>query len=226
LIRNIFLFTEQQGGLSVGSLIMSIINQVQMGDIWGIILAAGESKRMGSPKLLLTFRGKTMIENVIGNVKESAVDNILVVLGAYGEGLLGLVANSCVRYCYNDNYKEGMLSSVKCGFNNLPADFDAVLVFQGDQPMITQAVINAVIDAYRSSGRGIVVPVYKKKRGHPILINHKYRYEIEKLDMREGLRSLAYQFSDDVMEVETEDPGILRDIDTCEDYKKEINQMQ
>jgi molybdenum cofactor cytidylyltransferase len=91
-----------------------------MGEIWAIILAAGESKRMGSPKMLLMFNGRTMIENVIANVSESKASKILVVLGAYRDALVKLIEKLAVRYCYNDNYKEGMLSSVQCGFRNLP----------------------------------------------------------------------------------------------------------
>ena len=197
-----------------------------MGRLWSIILAAGESRRMGFPKMLLTFNGRTMMENVIGNVTGSNVDNTMVVLGADRDMLIDLVEKFSVKHCYNDNYKEGMLSSVKCGFRNLPADFEAVLVFQGDQPLITPKVINTVIEAYRLSGKGIIIPVFEKKRGHPLLISRKYRNEIEKLDTREGLRTLAYQFSDDVLEVETDDSGILRDFDTYEEYKKEINQIQ
>lgn len=199
---------------------------ISIGGLWGLILAAGESKRMGFPKMLLTFNGRTMIENVIGNVTRSDIDNTMVVLGADRDTLIELVGKSPVKYCYNDNYKEGMLSSVKCGFRNLPSDFEAVLVFQGDQPLIFPKAINTVIEAYRYSGKGIVIPVYKNKRGHPLLIDRKYRNEIEKLDAHEGLRSLAYQFSDDVLEVETDDSGILRDFDTYDDYKKKINQIQ
>jgi molybdenum cofactor cytidylyltransferase len=197
-----------------------------MGELWAIILAAGESKRMGFPKMLLTFKGNTMIENVIANVTESEVDNTLVVLGANSDSLVELIKKSSVKYCYNDNYKEGMLSSVKCGLRNLPLDLDAVLVFQGDQPLITPKTINTVIHAYLLSGNGIVIPVYEKKRGHPILIDRKYRDELEKLEAREGLRSLAYKFSYDVLEVDTNDSGIIRDFDTYEEYKKEINQIQ
>jgi molybdenum cofactor cytidylyltransferase len=181
---------------------------------------------MGFPKMLLTFNGKPMLENVIVNVTGSDVDNTMVVLGAEKDKLIKLVEKSSVKHCYNDNYKEGMLSSVKCGFRNLPPDFEAVLIFQGDQPLITPNVINTIIKAYRSSDKGIVIPVYEKKRGHPLLIDRKFRDKIKKLDTREGLRSMAYQFSDDVLEVETDDPGILRDFDTYEEYKKEINQIQ
>ena len=197
-----------------------------MGELWSIILAAGESKRMGSPKMLLMFKGRTMIENVIENVSGSEIINILVVLGSDKEILTEVVGKFNVKHCFNDNYIEGMLSSVQCGFRNLPSDFEAVMIFQGDQPLITPKTINKVIEAYRLTGKGIVIPVYKKKRGHPLLINRKYSKEIKKLDAHEGLRSLAYRFPEDVMEVETDDPGILKDIDTYEEYWKEINQKK
>lgn len=193
-----------------------------MREIWAVILAAGESKRMGLPKMLLTFSGRTMIEKVITNVSESKIDKIIVVLGAYREALVELISKLPVKYCYNDNYKKGMLSSVQCGFRNLSSVCRAVLVFQGDQPLITSNAINEVIEAYLSSGKGIVIPVYKNRRGHPLLIDIKYRDEIEKLNPDKGLRSLAYRFSDDVIEVNTNESGVLTDIDTYEQYKKGI----
>jgi molybdenum cofactor cytidylyltransferase len=197
-----------------------------MGDIWAVILAAGESKRMGFPKMFLTFNGKTMIENVISNVLGSAVVNTLVVLGAEKDSLIELIGKLPVLYCYNDKYKEGMLSSVKCGFRNLPSDYRAVLVFQGDQPFITPEAINTVINAYLYSGSGIVIPTFKNKRGHPLLIDSKYKGEIEKLCDSKGLRSLADKFSDDVLEVDTNESGILKDFDTYKEYEMEINQIQ
>jgi len=196
-----------------------------MGEIRAIILAAGESKRMGFPKMLLDFNGKTMLERVIENVKSSDVNQIVVVLGAEKDKLLKLVDNMSVSYCYNEHYKKGMLSSVKCGVETTPGDCDAVLVFQGDQPFISAEVINKVIQGFRSSGKGLVIPVCKKRRGHPLLISRNYLEKIALLDDHEGLRSLAYLHSDDVFEVETNDPAILRDFDTYDEYKKEINQI-
>ena len=193
-----------------------------MGAIRSIILAAGESKRMGFPKMLLMFNGKTMIENVLDNVTESDSDSILVVLGAGRYDLIDIVSKYDVKHCYNINYREGMLSSVQCGFKNLPPDTEAVLVFQGDQPFITPEVINSVIDAYRSSGKGIIIPVYKGKRGHPLLLDSKYKDQINTLDPDKGLRSVTYIHSSDIFEVETDEPGILRDFDTYDDYNKEI----
>ena len=196
-----------------------------MAEIWAIILAAGESKRMGSPKMLLPFMGITIIENVIANVSGSKVDNIMVVLGADRDSIVKLIRTKAVNYCYNENYKDGMLSSVLCGFRNIPIGHSAVLVFQGDQPLITPNAINSVIEVYLSSGKGIVIPVYESKRGHPILIDRKYRNEIQKLNPAEGLRSLALKYSDDVLEVNTDVAGILRDFDTYDEYKNEINKI-
>lgn len=197
-----------------------------MGGIWAIILAAGESRRMGFPKMLLNFKGKTMIETVIGNIKSSGLANIIVVLGANHHLLTEIVVAESVKYCYNNYYQDGMLSSVKCGFRNLPSDMEAAIVFQGDQPLIKPSVISCLIDSFRTSGKGIIMPVFENKRGHPLLISCRYRNEVDKLDAHFGLRSLAYQFPDDVLEVETEEPGILRDFDTYGDYIKEITQNQ
>jgi molybdenum cofactor cytidylyltransferase len=197
-----------------------------MDAIWSIILAAGESKRMGFPKMLLQFNGKTMIENVLENVAGSVSDGILVVLGAGRKDLMSLASKYDVKYCYNKNYREGMLSSVQCGFKNLPPDARAILVFQGDQPFITPSVINKVVGAYRSSGKGIIIPVYNGKRGHPLLLDSKYRDQIDNLDPDEGLRSITYIYSSDIHEVDTDEPGILRDFNTYDDYKREFNQTK
>ena len=197
---------------------------INKSELWAIILAGGESKRMKAPKMLLPFMGRTIIEKVIENVTSSDVDKTLVVLGAEHKAVLKVITGLSVTYCYNDKYKEGMLSSVICGFRSLPDDFEAVLVFQGDQPMIPAQAINELIIAYRKSGKGIVIPVFDKQRGHPLLIDRKYRDEIEKLNTEEGLRSLAEKFHSDVLDFDVNSPEILRDIDTKEDYLKEMNQ--
>ncbi len=194
-----------------------------MGKIWAIILAAGESKRMKVPKMLLPFGGKTMIEMVIENVIRSEVFRTLVVVGSYRDEILGSISHLPVNHCYNENYSKGMLSSVQCGFKNLPADFEAVLVFPGDQPFIEPDVINLIINSYRKKRKGIIIPVYRKKRGHPLLIDRRYRDEINTLDEDQGLRSLSNLHQEDVFEVKTSSPGILKDFDTKEDYLNELN---
>jgi molybdenum cofactor cytidylyltransferase len=189
-----------------------------MKGIVAIVLAAGESKRMGMPKMLLDFGGKTMIERVIDNVQSPEIDEIIVVLGAYGEKIKEKLQGSSLIYSYNKSYTNGMLSSVICGVRSVPEDTDAILVFQGDQPYITQSVISEVIATFGKTGKGIVIPLYNGKRGHPLLIGSKYFGEIEGLDSSEGLRALARIHADDLCTVETDEPGILRDFDTIEEY--------
>jgi molybdenum cofactor cytidylyltransferase len=195
-----------------------------MSELWAIILAAGESKRMKVPKLLLPYNGKTIIECVIENVIGSEVDKTVVVLGAYNEEILKVAGLQTVKICYNENYMQGMLTSVKCGFNFLPQNFAAALVFLGDQPWIRPDIINLVISAYRATGKGIIMPSFNSKRGHPLLIDSKYRDEISKLEPVRGLRALSMRFPSDVLEVETKSSEILKDIDTFEDYFKGLNQ--
>ena len=202
--------------------LLRIPKYLSMSDIWGIVLAAGESKRMKEQKLILPFNGKPMIESVVENIAGTSVDKILLVVGSHSDEILKATTHLPVSHCYNDNYKQGMLSSVKCGIRALPESYGAVMIFLGDQPLIPVKVVNLVIGAYRKSDKGIVMPTFDKRRGHPLLIDRKYREEIENLDEREGLRILAYKFADDVLEVETNMPGILRDIDTREEYLNAI----
>jgi len=189
-----------------------------MKDIWAIILAAGESRRMGFPKMLLSFKGRTMIETVIDNVLRSYIKQVIVVLGAGKEAIAPKLAGLPVKSCFNERYKDGMLSSVKCGFENLPSGYRAAIVFQGDQPMISPDTIDSVIDGYIVSGKGLVMPSYLKKSGHPLLIDKKYHDEISMLNPAIGLHALQDRFADDVLMVPTNDQGILHDIDTYEEY--------
>jgi len=197
-----------------------------MNHIWAIVLAAGESKRMKVPKMLLPFDGLTMVEKVLLNVTGSNVSNTLVVLGSYREEILGAIRHLPANHCYNEKYRNGMLSSVKCGFENLPGRWDAALIFPGDQPFIGPEIINKIIEAYDESGKGIIIPVYRKKRGHPLLLDFKYREIISKLQDNEGLRSIANKFPEDVLEISTRSQGILKDFDTKQDYLNEINNSQ
>jgi len=190
--------------------------------IWAVILAAGESKRMARPKLLLPLTGKTIIEKVVIEAISSKVDNTLLVLGAHSEKIIEKMINFPVSTVVNSQFSQGMLSSVQLGFRSLPQGTRAAVVLLGDQPSVSRTVIDGVIRAYKKSQKGIVLPTYKKERGHPVLIDLKFRGEIEKLAPDVGLRGVVYSHPEDICEVPVENPGILKDIDTLEDYKREL----
>jgi len=191
--------------------------------IWAVILAAGESKRMNSPKLILPYGKTTIIGHLIDNIVKSDIHNIMVVLGGWREELRKAIKELPVSSCYNGNYKRGMLSSVICGVGSLPPDAEAAMIIPGDQPGISPGVINSLISKLNETGRGIIVAVHKGKRGHPVLIHRKFFEVIKDLDPRIGLRDLLSKSGNEVYEVETDDNKILLDIDTNKDYLEAIN---
>ena len=197
-----------------------------MNGIWAIVLAAGESMRMGSPKMLLPFNNVTVIEQVIRNLLDATVDRVVVVLGANREEIMKLTRRYDVFHCYNEDYKSGMLSSVKCGFYSLPEGCIGALIMPGDQPMTGTGEINRVISAFTESDKGLVMASHNGKRGHPLIMDLKYMDEVLNLQDDEGLRALAARHPEDVLESETDDESVLRDIDTQEDYINEVNKTK
>ncbi|MEZ5018781.1 MAG: nucleotidyltransferase family protein [Bacteroidales bacterium] len=194
-----------------------------MNGIWAIVLAAGESRRMGTPKMLLPYNDVTIIEQVIRNLMDANVDRVVVVVGAGKEEIMKVTRRYDVFHCYNENYKSGMLSSVKCGFYSLPEGCLAALIMPGDQPMTGPGEINRVISSFLENDRGLIMAVHNGKRGHPLIIDMKYLEEVLSLPEEAGLRALAERHPDDVLESDTDDPSVLRDIDTQEDYMNEIS---
>ncbi len=194
-----------------------------MTGVWAIVLAAGESRRMGSPKMLLPYNDVTIIEQVINNLMDSNADRVVVVVGADREEIMKVTRQYDVFHCYNTDYKSGMLSSVKCGFNSLPEGCLAALIMPGDQPMTGPGEINRVISSFIESDRGLVMAAHNGRRGHPLIVDMKYLEEVLSLPEEEGLRVLAERHPEDVFESDTDDPSVLRDIDTQEDYMNEIS---
>jgi molybdenum cofactor cytidylyltransferase len=186
--------------------------------IWAVVLAAGESRRMGTQKLLLPFGNTTVVAAVVRSARASRAGRTLVVLGADRAAVRLELEPSGVEFAVNEDYQLGMLSSVQAGFRALPADAAAAVVMLGDQPFLPSRVIDAVIGAFEEHGRGIVIPAFQGRRGHPVLIDLKYRGEVLSLDPADGLRRLMRAHPGDILEVDAGDANILRDLDTPEDY--------
>ena len=187
-----------------------------------LILAAGSSTRMGKAKMLLPYGNSTIIEQVVKQALDSAPHGITVVLGKDYEPIQKLLAEHHVRFVINEKHSLGMFSSVKCGVAAIPEGTDAVMILLGDQPMIDSRVLTLMIETSRNSEKGIFVACYGKKRGHPILFKRKYMEEIMNLPPEKSLRDILETYPYDIEEVETGDPGILRDIDTPDDYRNEL----
>ena len=194
--------------------------------IWAVILAAGGSRRMGTQKLLLPFGQATVVEAVVRTALASRADRALAVLGADRDAVRLKLEPYGVDFAVNEDYGQGMLSSVQAGFKALPAEAEAAVVMLGDQPFLPARVVDAVIEAYRQSGKGIVLPAFRGRRGHPVLIGLGYRDEILALDPAVGLRQLMRAHPDDVFEAEAGDANILRDLDVPEDLADELKRRR
>jgi len=189
----------------------------------GVVLAAGESRRMGQPKQLLPFGQQTILERVVDTLLTAGVGEIIVVLGHLAERVGAVLGDRPVRAVINAAYRQGMLSSVKCGVRAIDTGSDAVLFALGDQPHIECTIVREVMHAYRAGSAGIVIPCYGGKKGHPIIINlSRYREAIVNLPDDAGLNMLMQEHADDVQLIDVATEDIIRDIDVPDDYTREL----
>lgn len=191
----------------------------------GIVLAAGESRRMGSFKQLLKYGDKTMVEAAVDNLLGSKLDEVVVVLGHRAEEVMEAIKGRPVVVAINKDYRLGMLSSVRCGIGHVSKESDAVLIALADQPFIDSSIINLVIGRFLSSYKSIAIPAYEGRRGHPVIIDLKYRDEIIRLDENVGLRQLMLDHPDDILQIEMPRGEITRDVDYPEDYQSELKKI-
>jgi len=190
--------------------------------IASVILAAGESIRMGKPKMLLPYGDTTIIETVVSKAKDCLSDHVRVVLGANAEAIQETIAGQEVEQVLNAEYTRGMLSSVQAGIRSIPTGTTAVMILLGDQPMIPVEAMDRLIQHYKKSEKNIIIASTGGKRGHPMIFSTKYIPEILAYGPGETLRDLITAHPGEVEEMETGQPEILRDIDTPRDYENEI----
>jgi molybdenum cofactor cytidylyltransferase len=192
---------------------------------WAIILAAGLSRRMGAPKVLLPMGGSPVILRIVDVISRSRVDGILVVVGRERDRIAEALRGREVRIVENPDPEGDMLSSVRCGLRALPEGCESVLVVLGDQPRIAPETIDALIDAHRAHRKDIVVPVRGGTRGHPLLFAARFGPEILERFDGVGLRGLLAAHPEELLEVEVSDPSVLCDMDDPEDYRRELDAL-
>jgi molybdenum cofactor cytidylyltransferase len=191
--------------------------------ICAIVLAAGQSRRMGRPKMLLPFGHKTLIAHVVDQIIP-AVDQTIVVTPIQ-TNIADALGDRPVTMVPNPKPDGDMLSSVRCGLRALPNESRAVLIAIGDQPAITTTLITEMIRALDLSNRTIIIPIHQGRRGHPLLFSAIYRDEILTRFDDTGLRGLLQSHPTDFFELPCPTDSILSDMDTPEDYQRELQRM-
>lgn len=185
----------------------------------GIVLAAGLATRMGAFKQLLPLGDQSLIESVVDQLC-SRLERVVVVLGHRAEEVAGVLAGRPVQCVYNPDYPLGMSTSVQCGIRGAgPAS--AYLICLGDQPRLA-ALLEPLLMAAAQSPKGILIPTYRGRRGHPLLIRNTYVEEIMSLSPDQGLNTVTRAHRHDTLEVPVDESGALEDLDTPADYQQAL----
>jgi molybdenum cofactor cytidylyltransferase len=188
--------------------------------ISAIVLAAGGSVRMGTPKPLVPINGRALLDYVLQAVRSSQVDDVVVVLGHEADRVRRAVSLDGARAIVNDAYGEGMSTSIRAGVRAADPESDAFLIVLGDQPFVASKTLDDLIAGRQKSRAKILIPTYQGHRGNPVLLDRSLSSEMQDITGDQGCRALFDRHLDGILEVPVDDPGILVDLDTLEQVSR------
>jgi molybdenum cofactor cytidylyltransferase len=187
------------------------------------ILAAGESKRMGQPKALVPFQGSSFVEHLIAATRHARVGVTRVVLGAGAEGIRALLKIDPAWVVVNGDWPKGQLSSIHAAIRSLPAGAtEGILVCPVDHPLISAHLVAGLIAAFDAGGKMIVLPKYRGRRGHPVIFRAELYGELLAASAEVGARQVVWNHAADVAEVETDEEGVILNLNDPETLRRAI----
>jgi len=185
-----------------------------------IILAAGQSSRLGKPKQLLKFQNKTLLQRAIDTAKSSAVQSVILVLGSSSDTILNEVDISGIRIAKNDDWQSGMASTIRCGIQtlqNMNIARCAAILMVCDQPFVTPDLLNSLIEKQKATGKPIITSQYGDTMGTPALFKKQFFSQLMDLKGDAGAKKIMMQNSDRLATISFPQGSI--DIDTLDDYE-------
>ncbi len=185
--------------------------------ISAIVLAAGEAKRFGRCKQLMPLGEKSLLEHVLDNLRQSKVDDVVVVLGAHADEIQQRIHFDKERVVLNAHYADGMSTSIQAGLRALPAAAEAAMIVLADQPFLRSTTLDALVDEYRRTRASVVLPTYNGFRGNPVIVDRALFDEMMNIRGDVGCRSIFGDHAESIVKVAVDDPGVVTDIDTPED---------
>ncbi|WP_303869143.1 DVU_1551 family NTP transferase [Acetobacterium wieringae] len=184
-----------------------------------IIIAAGYSSRMAGFKPLLKFGRQTAVERVVALYQQAGADQIILVLGHRADQIRPYFDNQPVDVVVNKNFADGMYTSIVTGVTHLNDEIEAFFIHPVDIPLVKRETIKELMAAPPQLGKGIIYPSFLGERGHPPLIDTKYRRAILDNKQGGGLKRLLALYEIDAAELPLIDEAILMDMDTRADYE-------
>ena len=191
----------------------------------GIILAAGDSTRMGSPKAALaTPDGQTFVTRIVGTLRDAGVTDLVIVTGRHHDAVVDAIARQRLlvppRIVRNPDPSRGQLSSLLAGMDAVVTHSgDGVMMTLVDVPLVRVDTVTAVIDAWRASRAPIVRPAIGDRHGHPVIFDRAVFDALRRAPLDAGAKSVIRAYEADILNVSVDDEGCLTDVDTPGDYE-------
>jgi molybdenum cofactor cytidylyltransferase len=187
----------------------------------GIVLAAGGSRRLGRPKQLLLYKGKTLVRHAVEAGLAASLRSVVVVIGAHGEEVKAALEDLPVRFVENPHWETGQSTSIRAGLQALPDGTGAAVFLLGDQPNTPPDLIRKLVEVHRRTLAPLIAPRVEERRGNPVLFDRETFMDLENLSGDVGGRALFSRYTEE--SVEWQDEKAMVDVDTEEDYRKLIS---
>jgi molybdenum cofactor cytidylyltransferase len=184
------------------------------------ILAAGESRRMGSPKVLVPFKGVSFVQHLVDATRHSRVGLTRIVLGAGAENIRPHLGVDRSMILVNPDWEKGQLSSVQAVIRSLPEGTEGMILCPVDHPLVSANLISQLIHQFDANGKLIVLPAFRGKRGHPVIFRSSLYAELLAASPDIGARQVVWAHPEEVDEVPTEEEGVVLNLNDPEILKK------
>lgn len=184
-----------------------------------VILSGGASRRMGSPKALLSYQGRPFLEHLLDVTRHPKISIRRVVLGADAEPIAKEIDLSADEIVINDEWEKGQLSSIHAALRSLPPQTDGILLLLIDHPLISSALVGELISVFYESRKPIVLPIFEGRRGHPVIFGSSLYDELLRAPLDTGARFVVRAHPSDIQIVQTNEEGCvlnLNDPDTLQ----------
>jgi molybdenum cofactor cytidylyltransferase len=190
-----------------------------------VILSGGASERMGSPKALLPFQGRPFLEHLLEITKHPSIGARRVVLGAHAEPIAKEVLLAADEVVINNDWALGQLSSIQAALRSLPIGTEGILLCLVDHPLVTAGLVGELIKKFEASRAPVVLPVYERRRGHPVIFSAAVYDELLKAPADKGARAVVWAHAGEVAEVLTDEEGCVLNLNDPETLQRATGRL-